>query len=151
MDFEKTVTTLNKKWGWINRLAGFVAAGILIAYSILSFSSLSGMAINQAVLLFYYLGFGCLIVGAEFKYEAVLNNFAFLGNFFGKGVFILAIGLSMFGAEAGTVRVALAIVLAVVGALFIGLFFIPRRITDSEPEKYKTDAPAGQANRATNA
>lgn len=151
MEFEKTITTLNKKWGWINRLAGLIAAGLLAAYSVLSFSSLTGMAINQAVLLFYYLGFACLIIGAEFKYDAVLNNFAFLGNFFGKGVFISAIGLSMFGSDAGTVRVALAIVLVIVGALFIGLFFIPRRITDSEPDKYKTDAPAAPAGGAARA
>lgn len=148
MDFEKTVTTLNKKWGWINRLAGLVAAGLLATYAVLSISNLTNLAVNQAVLLFYYLGFACLLIGAEFKYDAVFNNFGFLGNFFGKGVFVLAIGLSMFGSEEGTVRVALAIVLIIVGGLFIGLFFIPRRITDSEPEKYKTDAPAAGAARA---
>lgn len=142
MDYELTIQGLAKKWSWINKIMGLICAGLLITYGVLSFT-VSNTQINYVILQCYYFLFAGLIVLGEFNIKSTLNMFGFLGNLFGKGVFILLIGLSML-ADEFSLKSIIAILLMVFGAAFVVLWIIPRRITNAEAKsKYKESTPAG--------
>lgn len=126
MDFIPTITLLSKKFKWLNRILGFVSAGLMIAFAILNFSFL-GKPINQIIMIFYYLLFAGLLLFSELGFERVLRMFGFLGNLFGKGVFVLLIGISMFGGGF-TLKTIIAIVLMICGVLYMLLFFLPNKL-----------------------
>jgi COPI associated protein len=134
MDFELTIFGLAKKWRYLNKVLGLVSAGLLIAFGILSFS-LSG-EINYVVLQIYYFVFALLLLLGECGFKATTRMFGFLGNLFGKGLFVILIGMSMFIGKFDF-RSIIAVVLIICGTIYLVLFFIPRRITN--------DAGAGYA------
>jgi hypothetical protein len=142
MDFELTVQGLAKKWKWINKVMGLICAGLIVIYGVISFSVLTGQ-INYIVLQCYYFLFAALLVLAEFNIKSTLTKFSFLGNLFGKGVFVLLIGLSML-ADTFSLKSIVAIILMIFGAAFIALWIIPRRITNSGASaKYKDGVTTG--------
>lgn len=142
MDFELTIQGLAKKWKWINKIMGLICAGLLVLYGILSFTAFTGK-INYVVLQCYYFLFAALLILAEFNVKSTLIMFGFLGNLFGKGVFLLLIGISMLAGEF-SIKSIVAIILMVFGAGFIALWIIPRRITNSTASpKYKDGATSG--------
>jgi COPI associated protein len=142
MDFELTIQGLAKKWKWINKIMGLICAGLLVLYGILSFTAFTGQ-INYVVLQCYYFLFAALLILAEFNVKSTLIMFGFLGNLFGKGVFVLLIGISMLAGEF-SIKSIVAIILMVFGAGFIVLWIIPRRITNSAASSmYKDGATSG--------
>lgn len=143
MDYEMTILGLAKKWKAINKALGFTAAGLLILYGILSFTVMTTQ-INYLILQIYYFLFAGLILLGEFNVKSTLQMFGFLGNLFGKGLFIVLLGISMF-AEAFTLKMIVAILLVVIGVVYMGLFFIPRRITDDKGKAYEDRAGASPA------
>lgn len=141
MDFEMTILGLAKKWKIINKVMGLTAAGLLITYGVLSFT-VTTTQINYLILQIYYFLFAGLILLGEFNIKSTLQMFAFLGNLFGKGLFICLIGISMF-AETFTFKMIVAIVLVAIGVVYMILFFIPRRITnDNGKSAAYQDKPA---------
>lgn len=142
MDFELTIQGLAKKWKWINKIMGLICAGLLVLYGILSFTAFTGQ-INYVVLQCYYFLFAALLILAEFNVKSTLIMFGFLGNLFGKGVFVVLIGISMLAGEF-SIKSIVAIILMVFGAGFIVIWIIPRRITNSTASSmYKDSATSG--------
>ena len=134
MDFELTVFGLAKKWRYVNKVLGLVSAGLLITFGILNFGF--GEDINHVILQIYYFVFAMLLILSECGFKASTRMFGFLGNLFGKGLFVILIGMSMFASKFDFKSI-IAVVLIVCGAIYLVLFFIPRRITN--------DAGAGYA------
>ena len=141
MDYEMSILGLTKKWRIINKIMGFTAAGLLITYGILSFTVMTTQ-INYLILQIYYFLFAILILLGEFNIKSTLKMFGFLGNVFGKGLFLILIGISMF-AETFTFKMIVAIVLLLIGVVYIVFSFIPTKITsDNSPAANYQERPA---------
>lgn len=131
MDLIFSVNKLGKKWRAIDRILSFGCAGLLILYGILSFSIIS-LQINVLILQVYYFGFAVLMILCELNFKNILTLFGFMGNLFGKGLFIACIGFSMID-NTFNFKLIIAIVFIICGILLIVLFLVPNKCTTSEP------------------
>lgn len=135
MDFELTIQALTKKWKYINKILGFICAGLLAAFGILNFD-FSG-PINLIILQIYYIVFGIIIVITECGMKSITKMFGFLGNLFGKGLFMILIGLSMFKGGEFELKSLIAIALLFCGVIYIGLYSVPKSITSDPSSEYE--------------
>jgi multidrug transporter EmrE-like cation transporter len=133
MDYELTIHGLAKKWNYANKILGLISAGLMIAFGILNFGM--GEGINLVILQIYYFVFAMMMILCECGFKASTRMFGFLGNLFGKGMFVILVGMSMFTQEF-SFKSVIAIALIVCGAIYLILFFIPRRITNDAGASY---------------
>lgn len=145
MEFEQTILKLAKKYLWINRVLGFVVAGLLITYGAITFKF--DQQFNYVILQLYYFLFAGLILLGEFNFKSMLRIFAFLGNLFGKGLFFALIGLSMLGNTFSFASI-LGVIIIAIGAFYILAFFIPNKILQAGPNEYADGTPVNNNNGA---
>lgn len=134
-----TIKKLKNCYSYLNKFMGFVCAGLLILYAVLTFDI--DDKINLIVLKAYYILFAILIILCELGLTSILNLFGFMGNLYGKGVFVIFVGISMFKKEF-ELKTIIAIVFMLCGVGFIIMGCIPARIKhgldgDKKSKKYQ--------------
>merc|ERR1719265_340955 len=82
-DFRKVIKIFNVVFGF-----GLIAAGVLQFF-------LSWLNFAAFLYAFYVITFGIIMLAGDFEIEVILVNMAFLGNFFGRGLFNLYTGASL--------------------------------------------------------
>ena len=134
MQFPLSILNLDKRLKTVNTVLSFASAGLLVAFGILNFS-ITGTPFNHIILQLYYICFALLIVAAECNFKSTMRLFGFLGNLFGKGIFVLLVGLSMFGGDFN-LKQFIAIALIVFGIVFMLMFFVPAKCLTKKDTQY---------------
>jgi len=119
----------------------FIGAGLLFLTSILRFVSFNFTS-TEFILSIYYILFGAIIILTELGYQRILEQFYFLNFSFGKAGFSLFIATLLFNLSNWfQILVSIFFLVAGLGFLIIGCFFMSEEREKAVPKQVSSSAP----------